>query len=174
MPRTALTSLVVAGVLCGAFLLSALARAEDPPSAKPPAAPAPQKPIEQPLLKSLVGTWSIVQKSPFGENRGTATFALGVGGTALIEDYEVDLGAAGKFAGHGVFKPSADGTKLDLWWFDVHTPAPIRYTGSLTETGYEMKGENGVRLTLSKTGATVAFRLELPDGSSFTDTYTRK
>jgi hypothetical protein len=177
MPRLAWTAFALAALIGGALVVADRAGAGEEPPAKPPAPPSmptPQKAIDHALVKSLAGTWSVLQKSPLGESKGTTTFALGVGGTALIQDYEVAMGPMGSFHGHGVFKVSDDGKKLALWWLDTHTAAPAHYSGSLTESGYDLKSDAGVRLTLAKKDAALEFRLEMANGMSFTDTYTRK
>jgi hypothetical protein len=174
MNRLARTSLLLAGLLGATLFLTHGARAGDAPAGEPAATPTLQKVADQPLMKALVGAWSIAQKSDLGEHAGTTTFALGLGGTTLVQDYEVEAGPMGTFSGHGVYRVSEDGKKLNLWWFDTGTLAPILYTGALTATGYDLKGDNGLHLTIAKKDAAFEFRLEIPGVGAFTDTYTKR
>jgi hypothetical protein len=164
------------GALAGALALGGrFAGAEDPPKGGG-AMPDFQKKLEHPLAKALVGTWNVDHKSSYGDSTGTTTYALGVGGTAIVQDYEFSMGPMGPFAGHGVWKLSDDGKTMNAWWIDVMSPSMTHFKGALTETGYDVKADDGTRLTLAKTDKGFEFKLygQGETAPMFTDTYTKK
>ena len=172
---SALGLAAVAGALVFAFTGGLAGAGDDEPGAGAGGMPQAQKKIDHPLAKAIVGTWEIATKSEFGDANGTVKFALGVGDTAILQDYE-STGAMGPYAGHGIWKFSDDGKSLHLWWIDVRSAGPHDYAGTLTDTGYDLKtADDGTRITLAKTEAGFEFKLYGPDGKLFfTDTYTKK
>lgn len=138
-----LASLVAAAVAVTAGLsLSFVARAGDAPAE--PQMPPMQKPIESALLKGLVGDWTVTSTmtGPDGkahEDKATSKLSIGIGGTALIEDFSGQMGGM-PFAGHGVTKVGDDGKSILCWWFDTMMPEPIRLSGTVTDTSLEMTG----------------------------------
>jgi hypothetical protein len=150
---------------------------------EPQGPPTPQKPIDSPYLKSLVGSWTTAMTATFGggptTGAGTATYRLSIGGTALLEDYETTMQGMGAFSGHMVAKVSPDGKSLAFWWFDVHTAEPSKWTGTLTETGFDVKTEYGpmgpTRITMSKTEKGHEFKMYDKTGTVvMTDVFTAK
>ncbi len=134
-----------------------------------------QKKIDHPLAKVVLGTWDLASKAEWGEGKGTVKFALGVGDTALLQDYHASVTGMGDFDGHGIWKFSDDGKTLNVWWLDAHLAAPEHYTGAVTDTGYDLKSDGGLRITLAKVTAGLEFKLYGADGKLFfTDTYTKK
>ena len=137
--RTRALKNVAFGLAIGAAAFGAaggFARAEDE---KPAGGPAMQmqKKLEHPLAKALVGTWSIAHKSTqFPASTGTVKYALGVGDTALVQEYEVSMGPMGSFHGHSVSRVSDDGKSIKIWWIDILAPEMQLFEGSLTDTGF--------------------------------------
>jgi hypothetical protein len=167
MRAAARTAAVVAAV-AGAF---SLARGEEPPPAAGPVAP---KRIDHPLAKALDGEWAVASTSAVGKASGVTTFRLGLGGTALLQDYA--LGQPADFHGHGVWRISDDGKTVRVWWFDTRQAAAQVFEGTLSADGYDVKdADSGVRLTLSRKGEGFEFRLHPSDGSVLvTDSYSRR
>jgi hypothetical protein len=141
----------------------------------------PQAAISHALLKSLAGSWTTSSTSMHGDGTGKSTFTLGVGGTALVQDYENTGtgpdGAPMSFYGHGVYKVSEDGKTLTGWWFDSMSKEPNVLTGPLTETGYELTGDmpgmGPFTVRLAKTDAGLEFKMFSGEQTFMTETYTR-
>jgi hypothetical protein len=177
-PRMKRTGTFVAAALTasvvGVVALAGGARAGDEPAA-PPGMPSFQKKVDHPLVKALVGDWAFVHKSTFGESAGTVTYALGVGDTAVLQDYEVSMGPMGSFNGHSIWKVSDDGKTLQAWWIDAMSAEPAHFKGALTDKGFDVKAANGTRLTMAQTATGFESKLFMPDGTEFfTDVMTKK
>jgi hypothetical protein len=103
----------------------------------------PQKTIDHPLAKKLVGSWT-TQMSGAMSGTGTATFALGVGDTVLMQDeagtHKALDGNEYKGAGHGMYRFSDDGATVTAWWIDNAAPGVTELTGKATPTGFEIAG----------------------------------
>ena len=165
----ALAAAAVAFVATGGY-----AGAEDPPHG---GMPTPQKKVDHPLAKSLVGEWTIAHVSEqFPASAGVVKFALGVGDTALMQAYEVSMGPMGSFVGHGVWKFSDDGKSLRAWWIDIMSPGMQAFEGTVSDAGFDVKSGDGTRLTLAKTEKSFEFKLFGAGQTSpmFTDTWTKK
>ncbi len=139
--------------------------------------PPVQKVIKHPYVDSLLGAWSTESTGPMGPSKGSTTYRLGVGDTALLQDYQsVGAGPGGaemKFFGHGVFKVSDDGKTITVWWIDTHSPEPIKLSGPLTDKGYDISGDTPqgkLHLTLAKTAEGHLFTMEM-GGMTMTDVY---
>ena len=96
-----------------------------------------------------------------------------------MEEYEATSAAMGPYAGHGVFKLGDDGKSVSVWWFDSMSPAPMKFTGTLTDTGYDATGDmpdgsgEKMRITLEKKGAGYEFHGIGADGKDWmTETWT--
>ena len=123
--------------------------------------PIMEKPLAQPFLTGLVGAWATESQGAFGPGKGSVQFRLGVGGTALIDDYENFSGSGGKVVmtmhGMGISKVSTDGQTLTRWWFDDQRGSALVMSGGLTELGWDISGHpNGdadttARMKLEKT-----------------------
>jgi hypothetical protein len=172
--RRTWTGLGFAAVVAAALAARGIAEAEDAPAA-PPGMPQFEKKVDQPLLKTLVGTWNVAHEhGPWPETPGKTTFALGVGDTAVLQSYEVSMGPMGTWYGHGIWKASDDGKTLNVWWIDVASKTPQHFSGPLTERGFDVKSERGTRLTLEPADKGFTFRLLTPDGSVvFTDAFSK-
>jgi hypothetical protein len=139
-----------------------------------------QKPIKHPLVDAMLGTWTTTSKADWGNGKAKVTFALGVGGTAVLETYENRTDGAPAemaFHGHGIFKLSDDGKTVSLWWLDSHSPELMKLSGPVTETGYEVRGKHPggeMHLVFEKKGDGYEFRMMGPDGKAqMTETYTK-
>ena len=144
--RSLLASILVGGLLAaaGAAILAAGAAPPAAPPAAAPPSPPPRPRRGHPYLNALVGEWevSFVTVDPTGKShevKGTSKIVLGVGGTAILEDYECRM-PEGPFAGHGITKLSDDGKTVNAWWFDNMGPEPMKLTGTVTETTIEISG----------------------------------
>lgn len=161
---------VLALVATGAVLRAGFARAEDPKKGMPQA----QKAVQQAFLESLVGTWNVESTGPFA-GKGKATFAKGVGDTAILEDYE-KTSAMGTYFAHGIYRVSDDGKTLTIWRFDNYGAEPLKLSGPLKDTGYEVSGTSPgmgpMKLTCEKTGDTLTFTMSA-GGMEMTSAYTR-
>ena len=172
-------ALIAAAVLAGSALVAAgLARAGDDgkEGGMPAGMPAPQKAIHQPFLDALVGSWTTESTSKFmgqeHKGKGKVTFALAVGGTALLETYEnTSDGPGGQpmtFYGHGIYKLSDDGKSASVWWLDNFSPEPMKLSGALSDHGLELSGEvpphGKMTISMSKTADGVTFKLTDPMG----------
>ena len=162
MKRTLALS-VVAAVAAASFL-AVSARAGDPPKGGEPAAgantcPPPLKKIDQPYLAAMVGEWTATYTAtgPDGKpvtGAGTSKVSLGVGGSALVEDYTATGMMGADYFGHGVYRVSDDGKTVTCWWFDSMNPEPMKFTGALTDTTVDMSapmpGGQGTMKIVSK------------------------
>ncbi len=167
--------LLAAGVAASA----GLARAGDDKGGAPAAGGMPpmQKVIKHPYVDSLLGTWNTESTGPMGTSKGSTTYRLGVGDTVLLQDYQSVGSMPGsgemKFFGHGIFKVSDDGKTITVWWIDVHSPEPIKLSGSLTEKGYDISGDTPqgkLHLTVAKTADGHLFTMNM-NGMTMTDVY---
>jgi hypothetical protein len=114
---------------------------------------------------------------------GTATFALGVGDTCLLQDEQATHTAPGgsemKGAGHGVYRFSDDGSSVTAWWIDNHAPEMVKTSGDLKEDGFDISGEdaNGkpFRIVLAKTSTGFEVRSFMGDSKEpfWTQTYEK-
>ncbi len=163
----------LAAAVAAGVAVSRVARAGDEPAA--PAALPAQKKVDQAFLNDLVGTWSVVATGGMA-GKGTAVFAKGVGGTAVLETYEQG-GEGGSFSGHGVHKVSDDGKTVTVWWFDNFLAEPLKLSGPLKETGYEISGDcpgmGVMKITFEKKGEALDFKMALGDKESGAATYTK-
>jgi hypothetical protein len=171
MTRTRISFALVGALVVGAGLCAGLARADDPK----PGVPSGQKEVKQPFLDALIGTWNVETTGPMAAGKGKSTFAKGVGGTAVLQDYE-KKSAMGPYFAHGIYKVSDDDKTLTLWWLDNHGAEPVKFTGALTDTGYDVSGEASgvgvVNLKAEKKGDTIVFTMGM-GGQSMVTTYTR-
>jgi hypothetical protein len=161
---------LLAVVATGAVIGARFARAEDPKGGMPPA----QKAVKQPFVETLVGTWNIESTGPYA-GKGKATFAKGVGGTALLEDYE-KTSAVGTYFGHGIHRVSDDDKTITIWMFDNYGAEPLKLSGPLKDTGFEVSGDTpgmgSMKLTCEKKGESLIYRMSA-GGMEMTSTYTK-
>jgi hypothetical protein len=151
------------GAAAGVAIAVAMAGAEEPKM-------APQKPISHPLVTALVGTWN-TKISGSITGTGVATFVLGVGGTALLQDEQGEhkmgpSGPAMKTAGHGVYKVSDDGNTMSVWWIDNHAPEMVKATGPATADGYELSAQSPqgpFRIVMKRTATGFEFAMFMGD-----------
>ena len=175
MSRTASSLAVLAVLTLGVLVGGRFARAEDPHGGNPHGGrPAAPQPVTQPFVEALVGAWNVETAGPYG-GKGKVTFAKGVGGTALVEDYE-KTSAMGTYYAHGVYRVSDDGKTITLWRFDNHGVAPMTLSGPLGENGYTVTGEvpsmGSVKLTCEKKGDALVHTFS-GSGLEITSTYTK-
>ena len=146
--------------------------------------PVPQKKIESAFLGGLVGSWTTTSTSTHdgktSKGTGKATFAKGIGETAVLETYEMSGpgpdGTPMNFHGHAVIKVSDDGKTANLWWFCNMSPDVMRLTGSLTDSGFDLAGETptGDRVTAKFSKSAEGLSFELTEGANeMKETYTR-
>jgi hypothetical protein len=157
-------------------LRAGTAGAEEGKGAMPPM----QKQVKHPLVDGLLGSWTSESTAAWGNGKGKLTFAMGIGGTAMLETYENRSDGApaeAAFHGYGVFKISDDGKTLNIWWFDTHSPEPLKLTGPLTDKGYDVTGTSAMgpmHITVEKKGEGWEFKMLGADGKAqMTDTYTK-
>jgi hypothetical protein len=159
-----LLALVVGGIVCAA----PWARAKDG------AAPAAPKKVEHPFVKAVLGTWDWTSKRPDGgEEKGTQTFRLGLLDTVVIDDLEGTSRGA-PFQGHGVWTIAADGTSLSGWWFFSALPGVRALRGTLTPDGYDLKSDDGERMTLRRTAGGLEMKGYQGDVVTRTVTFTKR
>jgi hypothetical protein len=146
------------GALVVAVALSLTARlGADEERGVPPPPHEPQPAIAHPLAKALLGTWT-TRMSGAMTGTGSATFALGVDGTCLVQEetglHQPKGGAPMKGAGLGVYRIAEDGKGITCWWIDNHEPAMVKVTGTLSEKGFDISGEasgGSFRIVLQQT-----------------------
>jgi hypothetical protein len=177
---------VAAAVVILAVGLAEWARADKIDASR--AAAGPRK-IDHPFVTYALGTWdwtSTVPQAPGGAaatagapadevpaDRGTETFALGLLGTAVID--EIDGTAAGKaFQGHGVWRLSADGATLSAWWFFSADAAAMAYEGAIGPDGFEVENATGGRLTMKRTPTGLELKAYEANALARTVTYTKR
>jgi hypothetical protein len=167
-------ALVLVAVFAGGAVRSAdRARAEDP---APPQGPPAQKEVKHAFLDAIVGTWAVETTGGI-VGKGKTTFAKGVGGTAVLETYE-NRTDHGTFHGHGILKVSDDGKTVTVWWLDNFLSEPLKLTGPLKETGYEISGDfpgmGSGRITLEKKGDGLVMKMFMDGQEAMVGTYTRE
>jgi hypothetical protein len=170
MTRNRITFAWVGALVVGAGLCAGLARAEDPKEGMPPV----QKEIKQPFMDTIVGTWNL-ETSGTMAGKGKATFAKGVGGTAILEDLE-SKSATGPFFGHGIHKVSDDNKTVTVFWIDTHSAEPLKLTGPLTDAGYEISADvpnmGTMKIKFEKKGDGLVFTMDA-GGQTMVTNYTR-
>jgi hypothetical protein len=147
MKRTLVLSLAAA-VAAASFLTLSARAADAPAEGGPPAAcPPARKKIDQAFVNAVVGEWAVdyVAHMPDGkkqEGKATSKSVLGIGGTAVIEDYQASgmMGPGADFFGHGVTTVSDDGKTVTTWWFDSMMGDPMKLSGPVTDGTLEMSG----------------------------------
>ena len=162
---------LLAVVVAGTSLGARFARAEDPKQGVPPV----QKPVKQAFVESLVGTWDVETTGAFAAGKGKATFAKGVGDTALLETYE-KTSSMGTYFGHGIYKVSDDEKTISVWWLDNFSAEPMKLSGPLKDTGYEVSGDapgmGTMKLTFEKKGDALVYTM-FAGGMEMKSTYTK-
>jgi hypothetical protein len=156
-------------------LCAVLAMAERAGAKEPPDAPMPsQKKVEHPFVKDLVGTWQWTSKTPSGQpESGTETFRLGLLETAVFDDVEgVSMGQA--FQVHGVWKVADDGASMTAWWFSSGYPGPKAFRGTISKDGYDVRTEDGERMTLTKTPTGLEMKAYKGETETRTVAFTRR
>ena len=134
--------------------------------------PTPQKKVDQPFVKHILGTWDYVATGEV-EGKGTMRWSLGVADTVVIED--LDGAMMGQpFSGHGMWKVGADGS-FRVWWLDNFVEKPDAYAGTITADGYDMKQADGDQhLQLRKTDKGLEMKISVGDEAVMTISFTRK
>lgn len=172
--RPLAVALVAACVVASAALVSA----GDPPAEKPAEAAAP-KAVASAFLKGLVGAWETeMTEGDLGRHKGRSTWRLGMNDTAAMEDYASSLTTAeGKtvpWSAHVVCREGADGKSVEAWMFDNLNVPPLRFTGALTETGFDVSGDTPdgkMRVTYEKQGADRVVRIWMGEHPLVTEVY---
>jgi hypothetical protein len=150
-------------VAVGLFVAGGAVRAEEEGGQ---GGPTPQKKLDPPLAKAVVGTWDWTGTGMLEGSSGTITYALGLGDTAVLEDVKGTLKFGEQsmpFAGHGVWKLGDDGTTIKLWWFDNLSPGAEAHEGTVTADGYAIKSDKGA-MVLKKTAT--GLELNMHDGAA--------
>lgn len=161
----------------GIALSAGLALAGDPPAAA--GMPPLQKQAKHPFFDGLAGSWTTVSEGMFGAGKGKATWGTAVGGTAITESYENHgdgAPAEATFYGFGLYKISDDGKSLTAWWLDSHSAEPLKLSGPLTATSYDISGTSAkgtLRLTFKKEGAGYEFTMVMNGTEIMTEAYTK-
>jgi len=146
--------------------------------------PVPQKRIESAFLGGLVGSWTTTSTSTHdgktSKGTGKATFAKGIGETAVLETYEMSGpgpdGTPMNFHGHAVIKVSDDGKTANLWWFCNMSPDVMKLTGTITDSAMDLSGDSpmGEKVTLSMKKSGDGFDFKLTEGKNvMTETYAK-
>jgi hypothetical protein len=134
--------------------------------------PTIQKKVDHPFVKHILGTWDYVATGE-APGKGTVTWSLGVGETAVFEDLSGTM-MGEPFAGHGMWKIAADGG-LRVWWLDNYLTKPDAYVGKITADGYELKEDGGKQgLKLRKTDKGLELQLSMENEVAMTVTLTKK
>jgi hypothetical protein len=163
MRKRSWTFAAATAVVAGALAVGGFAGAEEPEEGG--GMPPPQAKIESAFVKGLVGTWGFeatMQGQSIG--KGSITYRLGLGGTAVVEDLEGEF-MGGPFHGHGVWK--VDGKTLKTWWFDNFESKAQAYEGTLGDEGYEIveqDSEAPTRITLKKSATGHEMLFKSPQG----------
>jgi hypothetical protein len=168
----ALAAVVVAS---GSYLSVHTARSARAEDAAPAGMPPSQKKIDCPLAKALVGDWTIATAMMGQTGTAKSKIALALGDTAIFEDYTGSFMGM-SFVGHGVYKVSDDGKTINGWWFDTMASEPMKLTGPLTETGYEISGSSDrgpVKITMKKVEGGFDFAMSEGGQPSFTQQYRK-
>jgi hypothetical protein len=154
------------------------ARSTNPP---PPTAQQEQGVIRHPFVDALLGEWATESNALWGKGRGKATFALGVGGTALLETYETTFEQEGRKVtahGHGIYKVSEDGKTVTCWWIDSGRARVVEARGPLTDRRFEITsvGPASERFTIEmeRTADGFVFRMTEGGRTENTETFRRR
>jgi hypothetical protein len=158
---------VVVGALLSTTVAGAVvtARAADAPAS---GAPAMLPKLDHPFVRALLGEWDVTASGPLGETKARSTMTLVLGDTTLAHDWTGDAFGA-PFLGHGLYRLTADGKRLVCWWFDSHSPEPLKMIGPVTDSKAELSGngptgpvtitwrveDGGVDWTMTASGAVV-------------------
>lgn len=127
------------GVLVAAVAATAAIAFADKDGGK--SLPPAQKPISGAYLDGLLGTWTTETTADMGAAKGRSTFAKAAAGTAILEtcDGTAQLkGTTVNVGAIGIYKVSDDGKTLTIWWIDNLLPEPLKGTGPLTDSGFEI------------------------------------
>lgn len=170
------TAIGLAAAIAAGIAVSSVARAGDEPPAAPQGPPPVQKKVDQTFMNGLIGKWAVVATGGMA-GKGTAVFAKGVGDTAVLETYEQTGDDGGTFYGHGIHKVSDDNKTVTVWWLDNFSSEPLKLTGPLTDTGYEISGPcpgmGVMKITFVKKGDALEFKMFFGDVESGQATYTK-
>ncbi len=98
------------------------------------------KPLSHPFLTGCLGSWSIDATGQLA-GFGKATLRLGAGGTYMVEDLEWTSAVAPgiRYYAHSVWRPSAEGNRIAVQWFDNADPAVIDCAGTLTDAEADIR-----------------------------------
>lgn len=160
--------LAVSGALLATAAAGAavVARAADAPAAGAPAAPTMLPKLDHPFVRALLGAWDVTATGPMGESKARSTMSLVLGDTTLAHEWTGDAFGA-PYHGHGLYRLAADGKRLVCWWFDSHSPEPLKMIGPVSESKAELSGsgvagpvtiiwkvvDDGVEWTMTSGGA---------------------
>jgi hypothetical protein len=154
------------------------AGAEEPTVQKPV---KPQPRVEHPYVDALLGSWSTTATGQTTAT-GKTQVRLGIGDTTVLQEYasegKLPDGSSTRAFGHGMYKVSADGRTITAWWLDNYLAEPIRLTGPLTETGFDVTGDapgGKLRITFERTADGHVMRGYMGDAKTpyVTDVYKR-
>ena len=151
----------------------------DAPTTPPPASSeeGPQPPMRHPFVDALLGSWTTESDAMWGKGKGRATFALGLGGTALLETYETTFEQEGRPVtahGHGIYKVAADGKTISCWWIDSGRARVVETTGPLSDRRFEMTsvGPESERFTIEMERTADGFVFRMIEGGRTANTET--
>jgi hypothetical protein len=168
MTRPAALAAAAAGL--SLLLLGAPARAGDAP-----VAPKPLPQVKHAYLDSLLGTWDVAVKTPEGDLKGIDVWSKAVDGTAYV--HELIFAGEKPFAGLGVVRPSEDGKRVTIWWFDSEGGGDMAtFEGTLAEDGYVVETEaGGVKFgeSLKKTEGGLKYVLKAVGEEAASGTWTK-
>jgi hypothetical protein len=165
---------IAAGVaviaICAVFATAQRAGAKEPVDAPMP----PQRKVDHPFVKEVLGTWAWSSKTGTGQpEAGTETFRLGLLDTAVVDDVDgTSMGRA--FEGHGVWKVSDDGASIAAWWFFSANPGVKAFRGTLAADGYDVRNDEGERITLKKTATGLEMKAWKGETETRTVTFTKR
>ncbi|MFO0932639.1 MAG: DUF1579 family protein [Planctomycetota bacterium] len=129
------TVLAVTGALLLAVAAAVVARAADAPAAAPAMLPK----LDHPFVRALLGEWDVTATGPMGESRARSTMSLVLGDTTLAHEWTGDAFGA-PYHGHGLYRLTSDGKRLVCWWFDSHSPEPLKMIGPVSDSKAELSG----------------------------------
>ncbi len=108
--------------------------------------------------------------------KGVSAWSRVCEGAALVEELRTGEGEDA-FYGLGVTTVAADGKTVTSTWFDTHGGAEAtEFTGTMTDTGWELEGEHGggkVGLSFRKQDAGALLRMHAGGETMFEIAYTK-
>ncbi len=160
MRKILLGKVLLASALAALLVWSGMVSAQQPPKPGP----------EHTKLKALEGAWEATIYTKEGQSKGTMTYAMGLGGLWLFENFKGEFSGA-PFEGKGASTYDPAKKKYISIWLDSMSTSPMISEGNYDAAGKimtmqgEMAGHDGKMMKVTMTS-----ELKDPDNMVFTMT----